>query len=401
MNWDDATLSSSSGRNSLEELQTFNARFALHLLRSAIRRLQTLLYSSWTLTIGLEDKNSEGGYLYLHMDTKEQSLPCETVGLQSWEAIVNALDSFPRPTLSIDSDGEWNEEMWIFRGLKRDAYNLQPSIEREAGNTKPWAALEYKILHEEFQPKARMHMDPASLPAPEDILSWLAVMQHYGVPTRLLDFTFSPYVALYFAIHGRTPEEQRSSHVALWAIDAKSLKNVAASRSAEAYAKEVEYGVREPRRLPRQTLAHMVASAYSGAEDLVTRMEGDRAIVSEALRPSAVRRNHFERTGFVGFALPSAQNRRLSSQQGAFLFNGTHDVTFEESLCRMMAPSGNAWCKRFRVPCSLLMSIEEKLFQMNIHELSLFPDMQGLAGFIIQKLRLYLVPNTDCSKAES
>jgi hypothetical protein len=37
---------------------------------------------------------------------------------------------------------------------------------------------------------------------------------------------------------------------------------------------------------------------------------------------------------------------------------------------------------------------------MNIHELSLFPDMEGLAGFVRQKLRLYWVPGDSTSGEE-
>jgi hypothetical protein len=43
----------------------------------------------------------------------------------------------------------------------------------------------------------------------------------------------------------------------------------------------------------------------------------------------------------------------------------------------------------FRIPASLLLDIEKKLFRMNIHELTLFPDLAGLAGFLDQKVRLY------------
>jgi len=50
--------------------------------------------------------------------------------------------------------------------------------------------------------------------------------------------------------------------------------------------------------------------------------------------------------------------------------------------------TSKGWYKRFRVPADQLSKIEEKLFQLNIHDLSLFPDTEGLAGFVKQKLRL-------------
>ena len=159
---------------------------------------------------------------------KEETATYESIELASWDAIENAFDRFPRPKLNLDPEGEWSQDRWIFRGQKKGSYDLQPSIEREAEPPMPWAALEYKILFEEFQPTARMLMDPGGLPESEDMLSWLALMQHYGSPTRLLDFTLSPYVALYFAFRDRTREEMSSSHVAVWAIDARALMTFAA-----------------------------------------------------------------------------------------------------------------------------------------------------------------------------
>jgi hypothetical protein len=87
--------------------------------------------------------------------------------------------------------------------------------------------------------------------------------------------------------------------------------------------------------------------------------------------------------------IPPLQNPRLSSQQGVFLPNGAQDLTFETSLEFMMQDVEQQWYRRFRVPEDALGKVEEQLFQFNIHDLSLFPDIEGLAGFVRQKIRLH------------
>ena len=68
--------------------------------------------------------------------------------------------------------------------------------------------------------KQRAHHYLQYLPDERDELEWMALMRHYGAPTRLLDWTRSPYVAAFFAL--ADAKEQQTS--AIWAIDAKALR---------------------------------------------------------------------------------------------------------------------------------------------------------------------------------
>jgi len=207
-------------------------------------------------------------------------------------------------------------------------------------------------------------------------------MQHYGAPTRLLDFTYSPCIALYFALRDR--EKNESNYAEVWGIDAAILQGTALRTNREADAKVLQDN--------DETKSHRVSSrpvdSSSALQQFRNEVLESERLTSGALAPCGVRRDHFNKSGFVTLALPPLHNPRLSSQQGVFLFNGAGGSTFEVSLENMMMDVKQEWYKRSRIPKDALRGIEKQLFQLNIHELSLFPDIQGLAGFVRQKMRI-------------
>ena len=288
--------------------------------------------------------------------------------------------NFPSPKLSFDEEGDVTNNAWVFRGVRDSAFKLEPSIEREALDGDPgWASLEVKVA-DEFKVRAHMHIGQELIP--RDELSWLALMQHYGIPTRLLDFTLSPFVALYFAVRNA---EKKNKSARIWAMDSTQINRRFLSIRARAHMKQQERSSQK-------------ASAHRGSlnpDDAATErdiLRNDalflRHAAEETLVATGAFRGELNRRGCVCMALPPYFNPRLASQQGVFLFNSVEKLTFEESMQKMMGAGGD-WRRTFDLPQRLFRETEERLFQMNIHEQSLFPDVGGLAGLIRQKIRLH------------
>src|SRR5215213_7876019 len=84
---------------------------------------------------------------------------------------------------------------WVFRGHSDIGYKLIPSVGRGKHTSKTREKYEASIF-EIFCREARAYLDSF----PTDIWERLALAQHFGLPTRLLDWTANPLAALYFAV---------------------------------------------------------------------------------------------------------------------------------------------------------------------------------------------------------
>ena len=89
-----------------------------------------------------------------------------------------------------DSKGDGS---WLFRGHEDRSYNLRPT----SGRMGPERASREKQIFRQFKRQARIHIPGASNLSEWE---WLTLAQHYGVPTRLLDWTYNPLVAAFFAV---------------------------------------------------------------------------------------------------------------------------------------------------------------------------------------------------------
>lgn len=84
---------------------------------------------------------------------------------------------------------------WVLRGHSDIAYALLPSVGRRPHTSRSRERYEQSMF-DIFRREAHGYM--AAVPTSD--WEWLSLAQHHGLPTRLLDWTYNPLVALYFAV---------------------------------------------------------------------------------------------------------------------------------------------------------------------------------------------------------
>lgn len=90
------------------------------------------------------------------------------------------------------------DENWIFRGQRED-WSLKPEFGRE-----PFSHFDEKAIFKNWLKKARVHIRQFGALNDWDLL---CIARHHGEPTRMLDWTYSPLVAAFFAVCEDTPKD--------------------------------------------------------------------------------------------------------------------------------------------------------------------------------------------------
>ncbi len=117
---------------------------------------------------------------------------------------------------------------YLFRGQAKASWDLSPSLLRQFPDAITSAdALEIEeALLLSFTEVVHLHLPQVHLPQANDLIGSWALMQHYGAPTRMLDWTASPVVAAYFAVLDDWEDDG-----AIWVIHAHSVDSAVQDES--------------------------------------------------------------------------------------------------------------------------------------------------------------------------
>ncbi|HEX2532773.1 MAG TPA: FRG domain-containing protein [Chitinophagaceae bacterium] len=241
--------------------------------------------------------------------------------------------------------GNWTEykqlvddlsENWAFRGQADTTWPLRNAIER-TDFIQMGPGMESAFLAE-FQRGARNYLQKDETPG--HIIEWLALMQHHGAPTRLLDFTKSPFIAAYFAYEQCTGLPD--CFVAVWAFHVPFLKDRALEALSADYAEELK----ATQNLIKESLFEKIF--YSNNRSMIFPVE------------------------------PFRMNRRYSLQQSLFVSTGISSEPFMNQL-QFLGPELPKAVIKIELPAHYQKEALRDLQRMNLNRASLFPDLDGYA----------------------
>jgi hypothetical protein len=228
---------------------------------------------------------------------------------------------------------------WAFRGHRDARWKLASAIER-SGSIDP--VHDERNLLSEFGRHAGVYLPSQLVPTGDDVVGWLALMQHYGAPTRLLDFTMSPYIAAFFALE--YPSEIGSGRRSVWALNIVACQ----LRSAEI----------------------LLDAKIATSEDLAVTLVTSRQDLALRLLVYADKN-----VNFVLPIEPLVYDARQSAQQTIFMVPGTISEQFEANL--MALEPHKTLAIQFVFPDSIRSEALEELRLMNVTAASLFPGLDG------------------------
>jgi FRG domain-containing protein len=238
-------------------------------------------------------------------------------------------------------DDMLNEELGVFRsdrayrGRADARDDLVTSLCRLGGDS---AELERHLLRN-FRKYAAAGSVPVDTP-----WDWLALGKHHGLPTRLLDWTYSPYVALHFAT-AHAGEGERDCVV--WTLDYVRAHDLLPDRLRERLA-----------------------------------AEGANVFTTELLAEVAPSIDQLGNEEFVLFVEPPSFDERIVNQYALFSLMSRPDGSHDDWV-----RAHGELVQRIVIPAELAWEVRDKLDQANVTERVLFPGLDGLSAWLARHYR--------------
>lgn len=247
--------------------------------------------------------------------------------------------------LAVQLKKQWfrGETTWgpWFRGHAEAHWKLSPKLYRV-----PTPKRGIRIIEDEIRQEFIMRAPGLTDGSPLNSWEWYFTMQHFGAPTRLLDWTEGVLIALYFAIR----DSKGENDAAIWALDPWWLN---------------------------KRVVHEREVVPPGAEIGISKQDADRYSPWLPDRYSTAKLPKLP----VG-VYPTHTVRRISTQRSCFTIHGSEADGLEK-----LASESGAHIAKITIPYAEVSRIREQLVVSGIDEVTIFPDLDGLGRFLSGVLR--------------
>jgi hypothetical protein len=262
-------------------------------------------------------------------------LDCEEITPTTWPDIVKELFK----DCAIQEHIMRYRSLYAYRGLSDKDYTLKTSLIRlHENNINCCTKVEPHLLKNFKKYSRENHYEGFSE------WHWLALAQHHGLPTRLLDWTFSPFVALHFVT---ADFKKYNSDGAVWLVNFEKVHKALPMQIYGEFKNEGSYV--------------FTAKSISGFADNLEQFDH----LANVAKPFAL------------FFEPPSLDERIVNQSALHSIISNPTMRFDELLKKH--PD---WYKRIIIPKEIKPEIRDKLDQANITERVLFPGLDGLSKWL-------------------